>query len=92
LYCGIGPALISYLLWIKAIKIMGANNSGLFLNLIPIFSSFISIIFLKEKLELFHFVGALLIFTGIYLVIRKRDKIAVESFKYMQEKTRGLSF
>ena len=74
LYCGIGPALISYLLWIKAIKIMGANSSGLFLNLIPIFSSLISIIFLKEKLELFHIVGALLIFTGIYLVIRKRDK------------------
>ena len=74
LYCGIGPALISYLLWIKAIKIMGANNSGLFLNLIPIFSSLISIIFLKEKLELFHIVGALLIFTGIYLVIRKSAK------------------
>ena len=71
LYCGIGPALISYLLWIKAIKIMGANNSGLFLNLIPIFSSLISIIFLKEKLELFHIIGAVLIFTGIYLVIRK---------------------
>ena len=71
LYCGIGPALISYLLWIKAIKIIGANSSGLFLNLIPIFSSLISIIFLKEKLELFHIVGALLIFTGIYLVIRK---------------------
>ena len=71
LYVGIGPALISYLLWIKAIKIIGANNSGLFLNLIPIFSSLIAIIFLKEKLELFHIVGALLIFTGIYLVIRK---------------------
>ena len=71
LYCAIGPALISYLLWIKAIKIIGANNSGLFLNLIPIFSSLISIIFLKEKLELFHIVGALLIFTGIYLVIIK---------------------
>ena len=73
LYCGIGPALISYLLWIKAIKIIGANNSGLFLNLIPIFSSLISIIFLKERLELFHIVGAVLIFTGIYLVIRKNS-------------------
>jgi len=73
LYCGIGPALISYLLWIKAIKIIGANNSGLFLNLIPIFSSLISIFFLKERLELFHIVGAILIFTGIYLVIRKNN-------------------
>ena len=34
----------------------------------------LGLIFLKEKLELFHIVGALLIFTGIYLVIRKRDK------------------
>ena len=73
LYVGIGPALVSYLLWIKAIKIIGVNNSGLFLSLIPIFSSLISIIFLKEKLELFHVVGALLIFTGIYLVIRKSN-------------------
>ena len=73
LYCGIGPALISYLLWIKAIKIIGANNSGLFLNLIPIFSSLISIFFLTERLELFHIVGAILIFTGIYLVIRKNN-------------------
>ena len=73
LYCGIGPALISYLLWIKAIKIIGANNSGLFLNLVPIFSSLISIFFLKERLELFHIVGAILIFTGIYLVIRKNN-------------------
>ena len=73
LYCGIGPALISYLLWIKAIKFIGANKSGLFLNLIPIFSSIISIIFLKEKLELFHIIGALLIFVGIYLVIKKNN-------------------
>ena len=72
MYCGIGPALISYLLWIKAIKIIGANNSGLFLNLIPIFSSLISIFFLKERLELFHIAGSILIFIGIYLVIRKK--------------------
>ena len=73
LYVGIGPALISFLLWIKAIKVIGANKSGLFLNLIPIFSSLISIIFLKETLELFHVVGALLIFIGIYLFILKKN-------------------
>tara|TARA_B100000686_G_scaffold330223_1_gene392252 strand:- start:1496 stop:2407 length:912 start_codon:yes stop_codon:yes gene_type:complete len=71
LYVGIGPALVSFLLWIKAIKVIGANKSGLFLNLIPIFSSLISIIFLKENLQLFHVFGALLIFAGILLVIKK---------------------
>ena len=71
LYVGIGPALVSFLLWIKAIKVIGANKSGLFLNLIPIFSSLISIIFLKENLQLFHVFGAVLIFAGILLVIKK---------------------
>ena len=70
LYVGIGPALISYLLWIKAIKIIGANNSSLFLNLIPVFSSIISIIFLNKFLEIYHIIGAFLIFTGIYLVTK----------------------
>ena len=72
LYCGIGPALISYLLWIKSIKIIGASKSGLFLNLIPIFSSIISIFFLKETLEIYHIIGAILIFTGIYMVNKEK--------------------
>ena len=72
LYVGIGPALISFLLWIKSIKIIGASKSGLFLNLIPIFSSLISIIFLNEIIKLFHIVGALLIFLGIYIVNKEK--------------------
>ena len=71
LYVGIGPALISYLFWIKSVKIIGANTSGLFLNLIPIFGSFISIMFLSEILKIYHIFGAILIFTGIYLVTKK---------------------
>ncbi len=71
LYVGIGPALISYLFWIKSVTIIGASTSGLFLNLIPIFSGFISIMFLSEILEIYHIIGAILIFTGIYLVTKK---------------------
>ena len=71
-YVGIGPALISYLLWIKSIKIIGASKSGLFLNLIPIFSALISIVFLNETIKLFHIVGALLIFLGIYIVSKEK--------------------
>ena len=71
-YASIGPALISYLLWIKSVKIIGASKSGLFLNLIPVFSALISIIFLNEKLKIFHIVGALLIFLGIYVVNKEK--------------------
>lgn len=74
LYVAIGPALISFLLWIKSVKIIGANKSGLFLNLIPVFSSLISIIFLDESLEKYHIIGALFIFIGIYLIINQKHE------------------
>tara|TARA_B100001123_G_C15177275_1_gene973843 strand:+ start:30 stop:929 length:900 start_codon:yes stop_codon:yes gene_type:complete len=73
LYCGIGPALISYILWLKSIQIIGASKAGLFLNLIPIFSSIISILFLNEILKNYHIVGAILIFIGIFLVNREKN-------------------
>jgi len=72
LYAAIGPALISYIIWIKSIKIIGANKAGLFLNLIPLFSSIISIIFLNETLRIYHIFGAIFIFIGIYLVNREK--------------------
>ena len=73
LYCGIGPALISYILWLKSIQIIGASKAGLFLNLIPIFSSIISILFLNEILKNYHIIGAILIFIGIYLVNKEKN-------------------
>ena len=73
LYCGIGPALISYILWLKSIQIIGASKAGLFLNLIPIFSSIISILFLNEILKNYHIVGAILIFIGIFLVNKEKN-------------------
>ena len=71
LYVGIGPALIAYLFWIKSVQTIGVNKSSLFLNLIPIFSSTISIIFLGEVLKIYHIIGAILIFIGIYLVTKE---------------------
>ena len=73
LYCGIGPALISYILWLKSIQIIGASKAGLFLNLIPIFSSIISILFLNEILKNYHIIGAILIFIGIFLVNKEKN-------------------
>ena len=43
------------------------------LNLIPIFSSIISILFLNEILKNYHIVGAILIFIGIFLVNKEKN-------------------
>jgi drug/metabolite transporter (DMT)-like permease len=66
-FAGIG----SYVLWNKAVVIVGPNKAGIFLHLMPVFSSFMAIFLLNEKLMNFHIIGAIIIITGIYLSSKK---------------------
>ena len=66
-FAGIG----SYILWNKAVVIVGPNKAGIFLHLMPVFSSFMAIFLLNEKLMNFHIIGAVIIFIGIYLSSKK---------------------
>ncbi len=70
-YVVIFPGLASFIFWIKGISIIGSNRSGIFLHLMPIFSTILAIIIFKEKFMTYHFIGAILIITGIYLSNKK---------------------
>jgi drug/metabolite transporter (DMT)-like permease len=67
LFAGLG----SYILWNKAVIIVGPNKAGIFLHLMPVFSSFMAIFLLNEKLMNFHIIGAIIIIIGIYLSSKK---------------------
>ena len=67
------PGLASFIFWIKGISIIGSNRAGIFLHLIPIFSTIMAIIILKEKFMFYHLIGALLIVTGIILSSKKKN-------------------
>ena len=67
LFAGLG----SYILWNKAVVIIGPNKAGIFLHLMPVFSSFMAIFLLNEKLMNFHIIGAIIIIIGIYLSSKK---------------------
>jgi drug/metabolite transporter (DMT)-like permease len=67
LFAGLG----SYILWNKAVFIVGPNKAGIFLHLMPLFSSFMAIFLLNEKLMNFHIIGAIIIIAGIYLSSKK---------------------
>jgi len=43
----------------------------MFIQLMPLFSALMAIIIFKEKFQLFHFIGASFIISGIYLSNRK---------------------
>lgn len=66
-YVALFPSILSYLFWNKAIAELGANKSGQFIHLIPVFGITMAILFLGEPLRLFHIGGFLLILGGIWL-------------------------
>ena len=70
-YVVIFPGLASFIFWIKGISIIGSNRSGIFLHLMPIFSTILAIIIFKERFVTYHLIGAILIITGIYLSNKK---------------------
>ena len=70
-YVVLFPGLASFILWIKGISIIGSNRSGIFLHLIPIFSTMMAIIIFKERFMIYHLIGATLIITGIILSSKK---------------------
>jgi len=76
LYMALFPSLLSFYFWNKGILEIGANTTGQFTHLMPIFGIFLAFFFLDERLELFHIYGILLIGAGIYLSIFSHNKKA----------------
>jgi len=66
-YFAVFPSLLAYLFWNRGVAQIGVNRAGLFLYLIPLFGVALAVVFLGERLHLFHVVGAALIFSGVYL-------------------------
>jgi len=71
IYVVIFPGLASFIFWIKGISLIGSNRSGIFLHLMPIFSTMLAIFIFKEKFMTFHLIGAIFIITGIILSSKK---------------------
>lgn len=68
LYIGIFPSILSFVLWNKALFAIGPSKASVFLNLIVLFASIFSILFLGEKIHLTQIIGGILIITGVMLV------------------------
>jgi drug/metabolite transporter (DMT)-like permease len=73
-YVGIFPSVLAYVFWNRAVHAGGANLAGLFVNLTPVFVAVLAMIFLGERLAVFHLVGISLIFAGIYVATRLANR------------------
>ncbi len=67
IYVSVFASLLSFYFWHIGIDKIGAEKTGQFTHLMPIFGAILAFIFLEERLENFHLIGALFIAFGIYL-------------------------
>ena len=67
IFLALFPSIGSYYCWAGAVSIIGANRAGIFLSLIPFFSTIMAIAFFNEQFQFFHLIGTILIIIGLFL-------------------------
>ena len=72
-YVVLFPGLASFFFWIKGVALIGANRSGVFLHLMPIFGALMAMVIFNEKFMFYHLLGAAFILMGIILSNRKKN-------------------
>ncbi len=70
-YTGIFPSIFSYLFWNMGVSLIGANKSGPFLHLMPIFGGILAFLVFQETLETYHYVGIISVILGIIITNKK---------------------
>lgn len=67
IYVALFPSIVAYFCWTEGVDRVGPNRAGLFINLIPVFASLLSVWLLGESIQLFHIGGMGLIAGGMAL-------------------------
>ena len=67
LFAAISPGIIAFTLYTKVQKYVGASLAGFTLYIFSVYSAIYGIILFDETLLSFHYVGASLVFFGVYL-------------------------
>jgi len=67
LYLGIFASFTSYVLWNRAIAIIGPSKAGMVYYSLPVFSGMLGSLFLNEQIKSFHLFCGVLIISGIVI-------------------------
>jgi drug/metabolite transporter (DMT)-like permease len=70
-YVGIFPSFLGYIFYNRGVAEIGASKASLFIHLMPVFGTILSAIFLAEIPHWYHYLGICLIFSGIWLTMKK---------------------
>jgi drug/metabolite transporter (DMT)-like permease len=70
-YICVFPSLLAQAFYVRGVELIGPNRAGLFLNLLPIFGTLLSILILGEAFHLYHALALALVLGGISLAEAK---------------------
>ena len=73
-YFAVFPSVLAYFFWNAAVARVGAERASTFLHLMPLFGAVLSSVFLGESLFWYHYLGAALIFSGIFVASHARSR------------------
>ena len=71
IFAAISPSIIAFSLYTKLQRYVGASLAGFSFYLFAVYGSIFGIIIFKEPLLSFHYLGGLLVFTGVYFARKK---------------------
>ena len=63
------PSALAYLLWNVAVTQLGPSRTGVFLNLLPVFTAIIAVT-LGDALTVWQVIGGVIVLAGVYLTTR----------------------
>jgi drug/metabolite transporter (DMT)-like permease len=79
LYTAIGASIVSQIFYICGNELIGANRAGLFINLVPIFGTLLSVLIVGETFQLYQALALALVMGGIGLAEHSGRKMAKPS-------------
>lgn len=74
-YTALFASLIAQIFFILGVERIGPNRAGLFINLIPVFGTFLSVLILGETLHPYQVIALLLTLGGIAVAERKKPPV-----------------
>ncbi|MDA7814568.1 DMT family transporter [Candidatus Pelagibacter sp.] len=71
IFAAVSPGIVAFLLYAKTQEKLGASLTGFTLYIFTVYAAIYGFLLFDEKLEIYHYIGTVLVFFGVYLAKKK---------------------
>lgn len=84
-YAGLAASIAAPWMWVKAIDLIGADSSAMFMNLMPVVAITLAATMLGEAVHNYHLMGGLLVVSGVVLSQLKLKHLSRKSLENVNQ-------